>query len=39
MLFSGHSRSQTAAKMLFLGGRTNVLMTAVLSNSESKADL
>lgn len=39
MLFSGHSRSQTAAKMLFLGGRTNVVMTAVVSNSKGKADL
>lgn len=39
MLFSGHSSSQTAAKMLFLGGRTIVLMTDVISNSKGKADL
>lgn len=37
MLFSGHSRRQMAAKMRFLGGRTKVVMTAIISNSKGRA--
>lgn len=35
-MLSGHSGSQTSTKVLFPGKRTNVLMTAVSSNSKSR---